>query len=121
MCLNFSAWATRTSNAPTALRNTSSRPRMRPSRWSPVLHAYFARVLVYQTLQDRSKAQQPRPCGAALRRARLRAGRDAFSSVKVERVFGYLRDADKKAKGRSNATNGRHAPEEAVFRFCTDL
>ncbi|MGB0248363.1 MAG: DNA polymerase III subunit delta, partial [Flavobacteriales bacterium] len=71
----------------------------------PVLHAYFARVLVYQTLQDRSEgaAAKAMRCSPYAVRDYARAA-SAFSPAKVERIFGYLRDADKKAKGRSNAT-----------------
>ena len=42
----------------------------------------------------------------------------AFSPAKVERIFGYLRDADKKAKGRSNATTtDGMLLREAVFKI----
>ncbi len=85
----------------------------------PVLHAYFARVLIYQTLQDRSEgaaAKAMRCSPYAVRDYAQAAG--VYTPAKVERIFGYLRDADKKSKGRSNvtATDGRLL-REAVFKI----
>lgn len=85
----------------------------------PVLHAYFARVLVYQTLQDRSEAAAAKAmrCSPYAVRDYARAA-GTFSPAKVERIFGYLRDADKKAKGRSNATTSDGMLlREAVFKI----
>ena len=85
----------------------------------PVLHAYFARVLVYQTLQDRSEgaAAKAMRCSPYAVRDYARAA-GAFSPAKVERIFGYLREADKKAKGRSNATTtDGMLLREAVFKI----
>ena len=85
----------------------------------PVLHAYFARVLVYQTLQDRSEgaAAKAMRCSPYAVRDYARAA-SAFSPAKVERIFGYLRDADKKAKGRFNATTtDGMLLREAVFKI----
>ena len=85
----------------------------------PVLHAYFARVLVYQTLQDRSEgaAAKAMRCSPYAVRDYARAA-GTYSPAKVERIFGYLRDADKKAKGRSNATTSDGMLlREAVFKI----
>jgi DNA polymerase III subunit delta len=85
----------------------------------PVLHSYFARVWVYQTLQDRSEtaAAKAMKCSPFAVRDYARAA-GAFSPAKVERIFGYLRDADKKSKGRSNATaSDGMLLREAVFKI----
>ena len=85
----------------------------------PVLHAFFARVLIYQGLKDRheSAAAKAMKCSPYAVRDYARAA-GAFPPAKLERIFGYLREADKRSKGRDNAT----VPDgmllrEAVFKI----
>ena len=85
----------------------------------PVLHAYFARVMVYQTLKDRSESAAAKAlrCSPYAVKDYARAA-GTFGPDKVERIFGYLRDADKKAKGRDNATvSDGMLLREAVFKI----
>ena len=85
----------------------------------PVLHAYFARVLVYQGLDDKhdSAAAKAMKCSPYAVKDYARAAQ-SYSVAKVERIFGYLREADKKAKGRGNAsTTDGMLLREAVFKI----
>ena len=75
----------------------------------PVLHAYFARVMVYQTLADKhdSAAAKAMKCSPYAVKDYARAAQ-SFSPAKVERIFGYLREADKKAKAGERHDLRRH-------------
>ncbi|MEY3010723.1 MAG: polymerase subunit delta [Bacteroidota bacterium] len=85
----------------------------------PVLHAFFARVLVYQSLKDRSEAAASKAmkCSPYAVRDYARAA-GTFPPAKLERIFGYLREADKRSKGRDNATTSDGMLlREAVFKI----
>ena len=85
----------------------------------PVLHAYFARILVYQGLDDKhdAAAAKAMKCSPYAVKDYARAAQ-SYSAAKVERIFGYLREADKKAKGRGNAsTTDGMLLREAVFKI----
>jgi DNA polymerase-3 subunit delta len=71
----------------------------------PVLSAYFSRIFVYQGLKDRSQqsASKAMSCSPYAVRDYASAAR-VYSTPKVGRIFGYLRDADRKSKGQGNAT-----------------
>lgn len=71
----------------------------------PVLHAFFARVLVYQSLGNPSEsaAAKAMRCSPYAVKDYARASQ-AFPPAKLERIFGYLIEADRKSKGRDNAT-----------------
>jgi DNA polymerase-3 subunit delta len=71
----------------------------------PVLSAYFSRVFVYHGLRDRSQqaAAKSMSCSPfAVRDYAAAAG--AYPVGKLARIFGYLREADRKSKGQGNAT-----------------
>ncbi|MGB2229181.1 MAG: DNA polymerase III subunit delta, partial [Flavobacteriales bacterium] len=77
------------------------------------------RVLVYQTLADKhdSAAAKAMKCSPYAVKDYARAAQ-SYSPAKVERIFGYLREADKKAKGRGNATTtDGMLLREAVFKI----
>ena len=81
--------------------------------------ALVARVLVYQTLADKhdSAAAKAMKCSPYAVKDYARAAQ-SYSPAKVERIFGYLREADKKAKGRGNATiSDGMLLREAVFKI----
>ena len=71
----------------------------------PVLHSFFARVLVYQSLSNPSEgaAAKAMKCSPFAVRDYARASQ-TFPPAKLERIFGYLIEADRKSKGRGNAT-----------------
>jgi DNA polymerase-3 subunit delta len=71
----------------------------------PVLSAYFSRIIVYHGLRDRSQhaAAKSMSCSPfAVRDYATAAG--AYPVGKLARIFGYLREADRKSKGQGNAT-----------------
>jgi len=71
----------------------------------PVLSAYFSRIFVYHGLRDRSQqaAAKAMSCSPfAVRDYAAAAG--AYPVGKLARIFGYLREADRKSKGQGNAT-----------------
>ena len=118
------ALETRTSSGPTASSVLRGQPQERPlAMVVPVLHAYFARVLVYQTLQTARKAPRPRPCRCspyAVRDYARAAG--AFSPAKVERIFGYLRRRTKRPKDDPMPPQRTAcSSERRCSRFCIDL
>jgi DNA polymerase III subunit delta len=71
----------------------------------PVLSAYFSRLFVYHGLKDKSQnaAARAMSCSPYAVREYASASR-VYSVSKVARIFGYLRDADRKSKGQGNAT-----------------
>ena len=71
----------------------------------PVLSAYFSRLFVYHGLKDKSQnaAARAMSCSPYAVREYASAAR-VYSVSKVARIFGYLRDADRKSKGQGNAT-----------------
>jgi DNA polymerase-3 subunit delta len=71
----------------------------------PVLSSYFSRIFVYHGLKDRSQqaAAKAMSCSPFAVRDYASAAR-VYPPGKLARIFGYLRDADKKSKGQGNAT-----------------
>ncbi len=71
----------------------------------PVLGAFFSRLFAYQTLGD----PNPQNAARALKCSpyavkQFAAASKRYSAAKVGRIFGYLREADRKSKGQGNAT-----------------
>ena len=71
----------------------------------PVLSAYFSRLFIYHGLKDKSQSSAARAmsCSPYAVKDYASAAR-VFPAAKVARIFGYLRDADRKSKGQGNAT-----------------
>ncbi|PCJ80039.1 MAG: DNA polymerase III subunit delta [Bacteroidetes bacterium] len=71
----------------------------------PVLSAYFGRIFVYQGLKDRSQqsASKAMSCSPYAVRDYASAA-SKYPISKIGRIFGYLREADRKSKGQGNAT-----------------
>jgi DNA polymerase-3 subunit delta len=71
----------------------------------PVLGSFFSKVYAYHGLKDRSAAAAARTlrCAPFAVKQYGEAARN-YPLEKVGRVFGYLREADRKAKGQGNAT-----------------
>jgi DNA polymerase III subunit delta len=83
----------------------------------PGLYVYFMKLAVYQTLEDKSKAAQvleaPQPAINEMRQVEKR-----FTAQKLERIIGYLRDADRKSKGIDNDfTENEDLLKELVFKI----
>ena len=72
---------------------------------APILLSYFNRIFVYHCLKDISQnaAAKAMSCSPYAVKEYASAAR-LYSPVKVARIFGYLRDADRKSKGQGNAT-----------------
>lgn len=71
----------------------------------PVLSAYFSRLFVYHGLKDKSQNSAARAMSCSPYAVRdYSAAANVYSVSKVARIFGYLRDADRKSKGQGNAT-----------------
>jgi DNA polymerase-3 subunit delta len=71
----------------------------------PVLGSFFSKVYAYHGLKDRSASAAAKSlrCAPFAVKQYGEAARN-YSLEKVGRVFGYLREADRKAKGQGNAT-----------------
>lgn len=71
----------------------------------PILGSFFSKVYAYHGLKDRSgpAAAKELRCAPFAVRQYETAARN-YPMDKVGRVFGYLREADRKSKGQSNAT-----------------
>mgnify|MGYP001298965006 FL=1 len=71
----------------------------------PVLGSFFSKVYAYHGLKDHSGAAAAKAlrCAPFAVKQYGEAARN-YSIDKVGRVFGYLREADRKAKGQGNAT-----------------
>ncbi|MDA0732321.1 MAG: DNA polymerase III subunit delta [Bacteroidetes bacterium] len=71
----------------------------------PVLSAYFSRLFVYHGLKDKSQNAAARAMSCSPYAVRdYSSAAKVYSVSKVARIFGYLRDADRKSKGQGNAT-----------------
>jgi DNA polymerase-3 subunit delta len=71
----------------------------------PVLSAYFSRLFVYHGLKDKSQNAAARAMSCSPYAVRdYSSAAKVYSVSKVSRIFGYLRDADRKSKGQGNAT-----------------
>ena len=86
---------------------------------APILLNYFNRIFVYHGLKDKSQdsAAKAMSCSPYAVKEYASASR-LYSQVKVAKIFGYLRDADKKSKGQGNATTtDGMLLREAVFKI----
>ncbi|MBM71682.1 MAG: DNA polymerase III subunit delta [Crocinitomicaceae bacterium] len=86
---------------------------------APILLNYFNRIFVYHGLKDKSQnaAAKAMSCSPYAVKEYASASR-IYSQVKVAKIFGYLRDADKKSKGQGNATTtDGMLLREAVFKI----
>ena len=86
---------------------------------APILLSYFNRIFVYHCLKDISQnaAAKSMSCSPYAVKEYASAAR-LYSPVKVARIFGYLRDADRKSKGQGNATTtDGMLLREAVFKI----
>jgi DNA polymerase III subunit delta len=69
----------------------------------PILYSFFSKLLVYQNLKDRSQANAAKKMGVSpfglddyTKAAR------SYDARKTERIIGYIRETDRKSKGRDN-------------------
>ena len=86
---------------------------------APILLSYFNRIFVYHGLKDKSQnaAAKAMSCSPFAVKEYASAAR-LYPPVKVARIFGYLRDADRKSKGQGNATTtDGMLLREAVFKI----
>jgi DNA polymerase-3 subunit delta len=71
----------------------------------PVLSAYFSKIFVYHGLKDKSQQSAAKSLGCSPFAVRdYAAAARQYELNKIARIFGYLREADRKSKGRGNAT-----------------
>ena len=71
----------------------------------PVLSAYFSKIFVYHGLKDRSQQSAAKSLGCSPYAVRdYAAAARLYELNKIARIFSYLREADRKSKGRGNAT-----------------
>jgi len=85
----------------------------------PVLNSYFSKVYAYHGLKDRSgpAAAKALRCAPFAVKQYAEAARH-YPLDKVGRIFGYLREADRKAKGQGNvSTPDAFLLKEAVFKI----
>ena len=88
----------------------------------PVLNSFFSKVYAYHGLKDRSgpAAAKALRCAPFAVKQYAEAARN-YPMDKVGRVFGYLREADRKSKGQGNATTpDAFLLKEAVFKISID-
>lgn len=85
----------------------------------PVLGSFFNKLFVFHGLKDKHPASAAREmkCAPFAVKQYAAAARH-YNMAKVGRIFGYLREADRKSKGQQNATtsNGMLL-REAVFKI----
>ncbi|MFT5183577.1 MAG: DNA polymerase-3 subunit delta [Flavobacteriales bacterium] len=82
----------------------ASNPKANPIQMVlPILYSFFSKLLVYQNLKDRSQANAAKQMGMSP------FGLDDYTKAarsydprKTERIIGYIREADRKSKGRGN-------------------
>ena len=85
----------------------------------PVLNSFFSKIYAYHGLKDRSGPAAARAlrCAPFAVKQYAEAARN-FPMDKVGRIFGYLREADRKSKGQGNATTpDAFLLKEAVFKI----
>ncbi len=85
----------------------------------PILYSFFSKLLVYQNLKDRSQANAAKKMGVSPfglgDYAKAARGYDAR---KTERIIGYIREADRKSKGRNNyGISHEFLLKELVFKI----
>ena len=86
---------------------------------APILLSYFNRIFVYHGLKDKSQtaAAKAMSCSPYAVKEYASASR-LYPPVKVARIFGYLREADRKSKGQGNVTTtDGMLLREAVFKI----
>jgi DNA polymerase-3 subunit delta len=86
---------------------------------APILLSYFNRIFVYHGLKDKSQtaAAKAMSCSPYAVKEYASASR-LYPPVKVARIFGYLREADRKSKGQGNiTTTDGMLLREAVFKI----
>ena len=86
---------------------------------APILLNYFNRIFVYHGLKDKTSnaAAKAMSCSPFAVKEYASAAR-LYPPAKVARIFSYLRDADRKSKGRGNATTtDGMLLREAVFKI----
>ncbi len=85
----------------------------------PVLGGFFMKLFVYHGLADKSQGAAAREmrCAPFAVKQYAAAARH-YNMAKTGRIFGYLRDADRKSKGQQNATTTHGMLlREAVFKI----
>jgi len=85
----------------------------------PVLNSYFSKIYAYHGLKDRSGpgAAKALRCAPFAVKQYAEAARH-YSLDKVGRIFGYLREADRKSKGQGNASiSDSFLLKEAIFKI----
>ena len=86
---------------------------------APILLSYFNRIFVYHSLVDKghSSAAKAMSCSPYAVKDYASASR-LYPPLKLARIFGYLREADRKSKGQGNATKtDGMLLREAVFKI----
>ncbi|MBM55307.1 MAG: DNA polymerase III subunit delta [Euryarchaeota archaeon] len=86
---------------------------------APILLSYFNRVFVFHGLKDKSQssAAKAMSCSPYAVKEYASAAR-LYPPAKIARIFGYLREADRKSKGQGNATTtDGMLLREAVFKI----
>ncbi len=85
----------------------------------PVLGSFFGKLFAYQSLSDTNPQNAARvlKCAPFAVKQYAAASRQ-YSVAKVGRIFGYLREADKKSKGQGNASiSDGMLLREAIFKI----
>ena len=85
----------------------------------PVLGSFFGKIYAYHGLKDRSgpAASKALKCAPFAVKQYAEAARH-YGPEKIGRIFGYLREADRKSKGQDNAsTPDGMLLSEAVFKI----
>ena len=85
----------------------------------PILLSYFNRIFVYHSLVDKgqSAAAKAMSCSPYAVKEYASASR-LYPPLKLARIFGYLREVDRKSKGQGNATTSDGMLlREAVFKI----
>jgi DNA polymerase-3 subunit delta len=85
----------------------------------PVLNSYFSKIYAFHGLKDRSGpgAAKALRCAPFAVKEYAEAAR-LYPVDKVGRIFGYLREADRKSKGQGNAsTSDSFLLKEAIFKI----
>ena len=85
----------------------------------PVLGGFFGKLFVYHGLSDKNPAAAAREmkCAPFAVKQYAAAARH-YNMAKTGRIFGYLREADRKSKGQQNATTTHGMLlREAVFKI----
>ena len=86
---------------------------------APILLSYFNRVFVYHGLKDKSQSSAAKAMSCSPYAVKEYASTARlYPPTKIARIFGYLREADRKSKGRGNATTtDGMLLREAVFKI----